>query len=161
MYVSHQCSLPEILEHPENTTVFLNQTAVFRCEVTGGDVSWRVNGKPTTEETSIARDDLDIVSEIGNPLVKLTIIARAEYNGTTVQCLVNSGFSDRSENVSLRIQGESYDITIHHSVLCPEWKKWWLKYPNLEIIPPIRAKNCVRKAQVSLSSGGNLLPSGG
>ena len=26
------------------------------------------------------------------------------------------------------------------AVLCPEWKKWWLKHPNLEIVPPIRAK---------------------
>ena len=26
-----------------------------------------------------------------------------------------------------------------YAVLCPEWKKWWLKHPNLEIIPPIRA----------------------
>ena len=26
------------------------------------------------------------------------------------------------------------------TVLCPEWKKWWLKHPNLEIVPPIRAK---------------------
>ena len=99
------CSYIEILEHPKNTTVFLNQTAVFRCEVTGGDVSWRVNGKPTTELTSIAPDDLDIVFENGNPLVILTIIARAEYNGTTVQCLVNSGFSDQSDIVSLSIQG--------------------------------------------------------
>ena len=102
------CSYIEILEAPKNTTVFQNQIAEFRCEVTGGHVSWNVNGKPATEQTSVARDDLDtelVDSENGNPLVKLTIIARAEYNGTTVQCLVNSGFSDQSENVSLRIQG--------------------------------------------------------
>ena len=99
----------EILEPPENTTVFLDQTAVFRCEVTGGDISWRVNGKPTTEETSIARDDLDVDSENGNPLVILTIIARAEYNGTTVQCVVNSGFSDLSEIALLSIQGGNCD----------------------------------------------------
>ena len=115
-FVKNDVLFIEILEHPENTTVFLNQTAVFRCEVTGGDVSWRVNGKPTTELTSIAPDDLDIVFENGNPLVILTIIARAEYNGTTVQCLVNSGFSDRSENASLRIQGENCDVW--RSFLC-------------------------------------------
>ena len=102
----------EILEPPENTTVFLDQTAVFRCEVTGGDVSWRVNGKSIAEETSIARDDLDVNfddSENGNPLVILTITARAEYNVTTVQCLVNSGFSDRSEIALLSIQGGNCD----------------------------------------------------
>ena len=30
--------------------------------------------------------------------------------------------------------------TKYVAVLCPEWKKWWLKHPNLEIVPPIRAK---------------------
>ena len=43
--------------------------------------------------------------EIGNPLVKLTIIARAEYNGTKVKCVVNGGLSGRSESASLTIQG--------------------------------------------------------
>ena len=102
----------EILEPPENTTVFLDQTAVFRCEATGGHSGWNVNGKPTTEQTSIARDDLDVEfddSENGNPLVILTITARAEYNGTTVQCLVNAGFSDQSEIALLRIQGVNCD----------------------------------------------------
>ena len=102
----------EILEPPENTTVFLDQTTVFRCEATGGHASWEVNGKPTTEQTSIARDDLDVDfddSENGNPLVILTIIARAEYNGTTVQCLLNAGFSDRSEIALLSIQGGNCD----------------------------------------------------
>ena len=87
---------------------------MFRCEVTGGHVSWELNGRPANELTSIALDDLDVEfdeSENGNPLTILTIIARAEYDGTTVQCLVNAGFSDQSENASLKIQGESYDIT--------------------------------------------------
>ena len=109
----------EILEHPENTTVFLNQIAEFRCEATGGHVSWEVNGKSTAEQTSIARDDLEVDfddSENGNPLVILTIIARTEYNGTTVQCLVNGGFSGHSENVSLSIQGGNCDIW--QSFLC-------------------------------------------
>ena len=109
----------EILEAPKNATVFLDQTAVFRCEVTGGHVSWELNGKPTTEQTSIAVDDLDIEfvdSENGNPLVILIITARDEYNGTTVQCLVNAGFSDHSENVSLSIQGGNCDIWL--SFLC-------------------------------------------
>ena len=104
MYVSHQYSLPEILEPPKNTTVYQNQIAEFRCEVTGGHVSWNVNGKPITEQTSVARDDLDtelVDSENGNPLVKLTIIARAEYNGTTVQCLVYQVFLTAALNMLL------------------------------------------------------------
>ena len=94
--------------------MFLNQTAEFRCEFSGGDVSWRVNGKPRSELTSIPRDDLDtklVDSENGNPLDILTIIARAEYDGTTVQCLVYGDNSDQSENVSLRIQGGNCDTS--------------------------------------------------
>ena len=106
----------EILEPPKNTTVFLNQTAEFRCEFSGDHVSWRVNGKPRSELTSVSRDDLNtelVDSKNRNPLEILTIKARAEYNGTTFQCLVNSGFSDRSENVSLSIQGGGI-VTLHH-----------------------------------------------
>ena len=67
-----------------------------------------MNGKSIAEQMSIARDDLDVEfddSENGNRLKKLIIIARDEYNETTVLCLVNAGFSDQSENVSLSIQG--------------------------------------------------------
>ena len=48
-------------------------------------------------------------SEEGNPLLILTITARAEYNRTTVQCLVNGGLSGQSEVVSLCIQGTFMD----------------------------------------------------
>ena len=112
-FVKNDVLFIEILEAPKNTTVFLDQIAVFRCEVTGGHASWELNGKSATEQTSVARDDLDVGfddSENGNPLAILTITARAEYDGTTVQCLVNGGFSDQSENASLRIQGVSCDV---------------------------------------------------
>ena len=40
-----------------------------------------------------------------------------------------------------KIEGTtSHDNMYLCAVLCPEWKKWWLKHPNLEIVPPIRAK---------------------
>ena len=41
-------------------------------------------------------------------LYRLTIIATDEFNGTIVQCLVfnNDGFSDRSDLVSLTVQGK-------------------------------------------------------
>ena len=88
--------------------MFPNEQAVFTCEVTRGHISWNVNGKPRTELSPELLNDLFVdvsTSEDGNPLVILTITARDEYNGTTVQCVVNVGFSDESENVSLRIQG--------------------------------------------------------
>ena len=49
-----------------------------------------------------------------NPQFTLTIKARAEYNGTTVQCLINGGFSDQSDNVSLIIQGTYYPKKCFH-----------------------------------------------
>ena len=52
--------------------------------------------------------DLDtsfIINEDGNALLILTITARAEYNGTTIQCLVDGGLSGHSEIASLSIQG--------------------------------------------------------
>ena len=70
-----------------------------------------MNGKSIFDIISTPlHGDLDTslsTSEDGNPLLILTITARAEYNGTTVQCLINGGFSDKSENVSLSIQGRS------------------------------------------------------
>ena len=72
-----------------------------------------MNGRPITELSPQLLGDLDTsfsTTEEGNPLLILTVTARTEYNGTSVQCLVNGGFSGRSENVTLSIQG------IHHVV---------------------------------------------
>ena len=71
---------------------------MFTCEATGGHVSGNINGKSGIELSPEVRSDLgdDIsTSEDGNPLVILTITARNEYDGTTVQCLVfRADFSD-------------------------------------------------------------------
>ena len=106
-------SSPEILRAPESTTVFLNQLAVFTCETRGGITLWRVNG--TQRETflpDIVRDL--VVSEITTPegvlVTKLTIPARAQYNGTRVQCLsvIIDISRAESDNATLTIQGNSY-----------------------------------------------------
>ena len=77
--------------------------------MTEGHTSWAVNGKSILDLlSSPLYGDLDTshrTSEDGNPLLILTITARAEYNGTTVQCLVNGGLSGQSEIASLSIQG--------------------------------------------------------
>ena len=98
----------EILQPPNNITVFQDQSARFTCEVTGGYAGWAVNGKPLAELSHKLSSDLQTSfssTEEGNPLEILTITARVEYNRTTVQCLINSGDSDQSEIVSLTIQG--------------------------------------------------------
>ena len=100
----------EILQAPKNTTVFLDQSAVFTCETDGGLSVWRINGSLLYYLPSEIRSDLD-VSETntaeGTTVEVLTIPARAEYNETKVQCLVGifGGGSSESENATLKIQG--------------------------------------------------------
>ena len=102
--------LPEVLQAPGNQTVFLNQSAVFMCETDGGSTGWRVNGTLLEELPLAIEMDLkvfDANTAEGTRLENLTILARAEYNGTRVSCSVQDrGLFMESANVTLRIQGE-------------------------------------------------------
>ncbi|CAI8045438.1 hypothetical protein GBAR_LOCUS25133 [Geodia barretti] len=109
LLVPAHCFAQEILHAPESTTVFLNQSAVFTCEARGGKTLWRING--TQRELLLpVLFDL-VVSEITTPegvlVTNLTIPARAQYNGTIVQCLsgVFGGPFVESDNATLAIQG--------------------------------------------------------
>ena len=100
---------PEILQHPRNITVFENKTASFSCEISGGFHSWAVNNVPINELSFELRRNMNIsflAQENGNHQHKLAIMARVELNESTVQCLINGGFSNRSDLVSLTIQGK-------------------------------------------------------
>ena len=105
-------STPEILHAPESSTVFLNKPAVFTCETRGGTTLWRVNGTQRETFSPDIRSDL-VVSEITNPegttVETLTIPARAQYNGTKVQCLsvIIDVSRVESDNATLTIQGFS------------------------------------------------------
>ena len=83
---------------------------MFTCETVGGVTTWRVNGIILESLPPEIRNVLVVsptsTSE-GTIVEELTIPARAEYNGTRVQCLVGifGGSSDESENATLRIQG--------------------------------------------------------
>ena len=104
---------PEILQHPNSITVFENQTAIFFCEVSGGFISWAVNEKPIYELSFELSSNFYIsflLRENGNPQHKLAIMARVELNESTVQCLINGGFSNLSDLVSLIIQGNYYNV---------------------------------------------------
>ena len=103
---------PEILQAPESTVVFLNQSAVFTCETVGGLTIWRVNGISLRNLPPEIHNDLVVSptnTDEGTRVEELTIPARAEYNGTRFQCLVLGfgGSSDESENATLMIQGIS------------------------------------------------------
>ena len=101
--------LSEILVAPENRVVFLDQSAVFTCEVAGGTLVWVVNGTQREVHPAEIHRDLvlsETITDDDTTLGTLTIPARAEYNGTRVQCAVFTfGGSDQSENVTMRIQG--------------------------------------------------------
>ena len=112
LFILSECLFlsPEILHDPENTTVFLDQSAVFSCEVNGGLSGWRINGTLSEDLSTEIHDDLNFSSTDtaeGNTLLTLTIPARALYNGTRVQCLTArfGGSSAESENATLNIQG--------------------------------------------------------
>ena len=95
---------------PENATVYLNKTAVFTCKTSGGLSGWRVNGILRQNLQPKIQNDIK-VSETsilnGTTVEELSIVARAEYNGTRVQCVITElgGSHDESENATLEIQG--------------------------------------------------------
>ena len=99
-----------IVNNPENKTVFLNQSAVFKCETDGGVSGWRINGTLPEDLPPAVGSDLEFPStntDEGNTLLKLIIPARAEYNNTRVQCLTGTfGSSSAESNAAiLKIQG--------------------------------------------------------
>ena len=91
---------------------------MFTCETVGGTLIWIVNGTQREVLPDEIRRDLVIseetVNDGGRTEQDLTIPARAEYNGTRVQCLVLSlSGSDLSENATMIIQGIVVDLVIN------------------------------------------------
>ena len=83
---------------------------MFTCETVGDVTTWRVNGISLESLPPEIRSDVVVSvtnTDEGTVVEELTIPARAEYNGTRVQCLVGifGGSSDESENATLMIQG--------------------------------------------------------
>ena len=101
----------EIIRNPENKTVFLHQLAVFTCETRGGLSGWVVNGmllEQLEQSSPETRADILTVTNIsgGMTMETLTILAKAQYNGTRFQCgVLTFGGSVQSDNATLKIQG--------------------------------------------------------
>ena len=93
---------------------------MFTCETVGGVLGWIVNGKQRDVHSEEIRSDL-IISEIptegDSKRETLTIPARAEYNGTRVQCAVFTfGGSALSDNATMTIQGIHFAYyRVHHN----------------------------------------------
>ena len=95
-----------ILEHPSDKTVFLDDSAFFSCFTRGGSSTyWKLNGTDYDDLPSEIRDDLATSngSTSLSDFIDLTIIARAEYNETRVQCVVEDSII--SDAATLYIQG--------------------------------------------------------
>ena len=99
-----------IVTPPVDRTVFLNDDAVFSC-LTDVDYTahWRLNETDYDDLPSQLQHDLVIRSESISlfGVFSITIPARAEYNGTRVQCVAESddGHSVVSDTATVTIQG--------------------------------------------------------
>ena len=105
------CPSSEIVNNPENTTVFLNQSAVFTCETDGSLSGWWINGTLPEDLPPAVFHDLEFsandITDNGTLLLKLTIPARAEYNNTRFQCVAvkPGGSSAESKTAIFKVQG--------------------------------------------------------
>ena len=117
----------EIIQHPNDATVFLSESAVFTCVTRGGQSGWLVSGtllEELEQNSPEIRSDIQAVSNTsaGMTMETLTILARAQYNGTRFQCavLTFSG-SARSDNATLTIQGKEH-LAVSLVYLCKSKK---------------------------------------
>ena len=107
-----------ILTHPGDRTVFLDNrnSAFFSCNTRDSSTShWRLNETDYDDLPSQIQDDLvnSTIPATLSVFLELVIPARAEYNGTRVQCVAESddGHSVVSDTATLTIQGMSfYDV---------------------------------------------------
>ena len=96
--------------HPTDRTVFLDDDAFFSCRTQDSSSShWRLNGTDYNELSSDVRDDVNTSSGSSGlaEFIDLIITARAKYNETRVECVVesNDGDSVVSDTATLYIQG--------------------------------------------------------
>ena len=98
-------------EAPVSVEVPVGSEAVFRCRHSTADaIDWRVN------RTFVGRNPppditLGIITEGGNLVDTLAIVASLDYNGTTIVCVAvfRDGSPDETSQppAVLRVQGES------------------------------------------------------
>ena len=102
--------LSEIVNPPRSMVGFAGSEVVFMCETRNApSVTWKVNGT----FFSTIRPSLHGYWHVGQDtagepdLYTITIPARAEYNGTWVQCIasVPGGAFMESKNATVLVQG--------------------------------------------------------
>ena len=102
---------PEIVTPPESVVVFTDSEEEFTCETRNAPfVAWQVNGTFLSQlDPSLHADLVNAQQTVGDiDRHTLTILARAEYNGTVVQCVaaVPGGEFRESGSATLMIQGK-------------------------------------------------------
>ena len=102
--------------------------AVFTCETRGDVTGWRINRTPVENlphEVEEDFDESDSNRNDGTAVVNLSILAKPEYNGSKVQCVVvmiitNSYNAVESNNATLTIQGKTatanYSLIINRAI---------------------------------------------
>ena len=112
--------------------MFIESEAEFTCRTRNAPgFAWRVNGTFLNLLDDSLRADLDTDREtVGDTeLYTLTIPARAEYNGTVVQCVasVPGGEFRESGNATLMIQGIAVYITESSTIILIS-QDYWLQW---------------------------------
>ena len=118
----HSSLYTEIIIHPQDITVFPNQTATFRCVANGSDTAqFELNGTGYSDLPPGTQNDCNVVMELNGTLIECTLNIKnaSKYNGTTVQCKAYTfeGVLVESKNATLTIQG----INCLHTIRIKEY----------------------------------------
>ena len=114
----------EIIIHPQDTTVFPNQTATFKCVTEGADhTTFTLNGTGYGDLPKEIKDDYHINrTVVKDKCIKYTLnlTDASKYNGTTVQCVAYDwgGVPVKSENATLTIKGIAHYCCLHTIINC-------------------------------------------
>lgn len=85
---------------PEDTTVAVGQQSTFLCLHSHEVVSWRINGQSPQGNTTHL-PSYSVVN--GSTIINFTMLAREEYNRTSVECITK--LSNESRQAIFNIQG--------------------------------------------------------
>ena len=97
--------------------MFPDDDASFSCLIQGSSIPyWKLNGTDYDNLPSAVHDDMVVTkSGVNVHSTNITITARAEYNETIFQCVIeNDGNSVVSDTATLYIQGKQLYMYVHN-----------------------------------------------
>lgn len=150
-YITLRYEFSVILDRPEDRTVFLGdgEGAYFSCTTRdSSSTHWRVNDTDYDDLPSQIQHGfvINMILSLPRVIIEIVIPARAEYNGTRVQCVAESddGQSLVSDNATLTIiQGNNVGEILRCSLyfcanvyiqvdqhLLPVWNSVVMSHPS-------------------------------